>query len=148
MKKPKLDKFITESATISLISNGMRLQKELNLALKDFGLNLNQSLILLAIFFEPEKTIRFNELSEIIPTTKGNISHCTSFLEEKKLITRQLVDNDLRGYSYSLTAKGSKLSLSLIKFFDGIENDCDKKFSQTKIKDFIGMAEELASWNS
>ncbi|AUN97084.1 MarR family transcriptional regulator [Bacteriovorax stolpii] len=148
MKKPKLDKFINESATISLISNGMRLQKELNLGLKDFGLNLNQSLILLAIFFEPEKTIRFNDLSEIIPTTKGNISHCTSFLEENKFITRQMVDNDLRGYSYSLTPKGSKLCLSLIKFFDAIENNCDKKFSQAKIKDFIGMAEELASWKS
>lgn len=143
MKKPKLQKFITESATISLISNGMRLQKEMNLGLKEFDLNLNQALILLAIFFEPEKTIRFNELSGIIPTTKGNISHCTSFLEERKFISREMVDNDLRGYAYSLTAKGNKLSLSLIKFFDAIENNCDNKFSQAKIKEFIGMAERL-----
>lgn len=143
MKKPKLQKFITESATISLISNGMRLQKEMNLGLKEFDLNLNQALILLAIFFEPEKTIRFNELSGIIPTTKGNISHCTSFLEERKFICREMVDNDLRGYAYSLTAKGNKLSLSLIKFFDAIENNCDNKFSQAKIKEFIGMAERL-----
>lgn len=143
MKKPKLEKFITESATISLISNGMRMQKEINLGLKDFGVNLNQSLILLAVFFEPEKIIRFHELSKIIPTTKGNISHCTSFLEEQKFIVRQNVDNDLRGYSYSLAAKGNKLSLSLIKFFDSIETNCDKRFSQSKIKEFIGMAESL-----
>lgn len=143
MKKPKLTKFITESATISLISNGMRLQKELNRGLLDFGVNLNQALILLAVFFEPEKTIRFNELSGIIPTTKGNISHCTSFLEENKLIARKNVDNDLRGYSYSLTAKGNKLAISLIKFFDTIENNSDKKYSQVKIKDFIEMAGSL-----
>lgn len=143
MKKPKLDKFIRESATISLISNGMRLQKELNSSLKDYGLNLNQSLILLAVFFEPEKTIRFNELTKIIPTTKGNISHCTSFLEEQKFILRQNVQDDLRGYSYILTAKGNKLALTLIKFFDAIETDCDKKYSSSKIKDFIEVCGSL-----
>ena len=143
MKKIKLQKFINESASISLIKNGLRIQKEINTALEDLGVNLNQALILLAIFFEPEKTIRSNELTNLIPTTKGNISHCTSFLEEQKLITRSLIPGDLRGFEFSLTAKGQKLTLHLVKFFDAIETKCDKKFSSSSQKEFIEMAQRI-----
>lgn len=143
MKKIKLQKFINESASISLIKNGLRIQKEINTSLEDLGVNLNQALILLAIFFEPEKTIRSNELTNLIPTTKGNISHCTSFLEEQKLITRSLIPGDLRGFEFSLTAKGQKLTLHLVKFFDAIETSCDKKFSSNAQKDFIEMAKKI-----
>lgn len=143
MKKLKIEKFFKESATISLITNGLRLQKELNTTLSDFGLNLNQSLIMLSIFFEPEKTIRSLELVNLIPTTKGNISHCTSFLEAQKLITRNTVENDLRGFEFSLTVKGHKTCLSLIKFFDEVERGCVKKFSATKLKEFITMTSIL-----
>jgi len=143
MKKLKLEKFINESATISLIFNGLRLQKELNSALKEYDLTLNHALIMLSIFFEPEKTIRSNEIVALIPMTKGNISHCTSSLEQKKLILRKTILNDLRGFEFSLTAKGQKQCISLIKFFDKIESDCDKKFSAQKLKDFIEMSREL-----
>lgn len=143
MKKLKLEKFFNESATISLITNGIRLQKEINTSLARFNLNLNQALIILAIFFEPEKTIRSYELINLIPTTKGNISHCTSFLEEQKLILRKNVEGDLRGYEFSLAPKGQKLCLSLIKFFDDIENLCDKKFSASKLKDFIEVSRKI-----
>jgi DNA-binding MarR family transcriptional regulator len=137
MKKLKIEKFFKESATISIITSGLRLQKQINAALTSFDLNLNQSLILLAIFFEPDKLIRSNELVNIIPTTKGNISHCTSYLEEKKFISRKNVDGDLRGFEFSLTAKGQKLCLSLIKFYDKIEADCDSKFTANKLREFI-----------
>lgn len=143
MKKIKLEKFINESTSISLIKNGLRLQKEINSSLESIGVNLNQALIMLAIFFEPEKTIRSNELSTLIPTTKGNISHCTSFLEEEKLITRQMVAGDLRGFEFSLTTKGHKLSLSLVKFFDAMESRADKNFNSAEQKRFIIMAETI-----
>lgn len=143
MKKLKLEKFLNESASMTLITNGIRMQREINVTLSQFELNLNQSLILLAIFFEPEKTIRSHELSKLIPATKGNISHCTSYLEEKKLITRKNVANDLRGYEFSLTPKSQKLCLSLIKFFDSLETACDKKFSSGRLKDFIEVAVKI-----
>lgn len=143
MKKLKLEKFINESATISLIFNGLRLQKEFNSALKEYDLTLNHALIMLSIFFEPEKSIRSNEITALIPMTKGNISHCTSSLEQKKLISRKTIPNDLRGFEFGLTAKGQKQCISLIKFFDKVESDCDKKFSAQKLKDFIEMSREL-----
>lgn len=143
MRKLKIEKFINESATISLIFNGLRIQKELNSTLKEYDLTLNHALIMLSIFFEPEKTIRSNELTTLIPMTKGNISHCTSSLEQKKLISRKTIPDDLRGFEFSLTTKGQKQCMSLIKFFDKVESDCDKKFSAQKIKDFIEMSREL-----
>jgi DNA-binding MarR family transcriptional regulator len=143
MKKLKLEKFINESATISLIFNGLRLQKELNSSLKEYDLTLNHALIMLSIFFEPEKTIRSNEIVALIPMTKGNISHCTSSLEQKKLVSRKVIPNDLRGFEFSLTAKGQKQCISLIKLFDKVESECDKKFSAQKLKDFIEMSSEL-----
>lgn len=137
MKKLKIEKFFIESATMSLINSGIRLQKEINTSLAKHDLNLNQALIMLAIFFEPEKHIRSNELGYLIPTTKGNISHCTSYLEEMKYIIRKNVAGDLRGYEFSLTAKGSKTCITLVKFFNEIESNCDKKFSSSQLKDFI-----------
>jgi DNA-binding MarR family transcriptional regulator len=143
MKKLKLEKFVNESATISLIFNGLRLQKELNSALSEYELTLNHALIMLSIFFEPEKTIRSNELTGLIPTTKGNISHCTSSLEQKKLISRKMIQNDLRGFEFSLTAKGQKQCISLIKFFDRIETDSDKKYSAQRLRDFIEVSRNI-----
>lgn len=145
MKQLKIRKFFNESASISLITNGLRLQRELNSSLMEHGMNLNHSLILLAIFFEPEKSLRATELFGLIPTTKGNISHCTSFLEKEKLIVRKTVNGDLRGFEFSLTTKGNKLSLSLVKFFDEIESRCDKNFNVNEQKHFIAMAETIGS---
>lgn len=143
MKKLKLKKFINESATISLIFNGLRLQKELNTALSEYDLTLNHALIMLSIFFEPDKTIRSHELTGLIPTTKGNISHCTSSLEQKKLISRKIIPNDLRGFEFSLTAKGQKQCISLIKFFDSIEANCDQKYSAERLRDFIEVSQNI-----
>ncbi len=143
MKKLKLEKFIKESVTISLISNGVRLQKELNQDLKKFDLNLHQALILLAIFFEPDKCIRSYDLLTILPTTKGNISHCTSYLEECKLINRKIVSGDLRGFEFHLTNKALKLCPSLVKFFDQIESKTDSKLSNAETKMFIKLAKEI-----
>lgn len=143
MKKLKLEKFVNESATISLIFNGLRLQKELNSVLAEYELTLNHALIMLSIFFEPEKSIRSNELTGLIPMTKGNISHCTSSLEQKKFISRKMIQKDLRGFEFSLTAKGQKQCISLIKLFDKIESDCDKKFNAQKLKDFIEISRSI-----
>ncbi len=143
MKKPKLEKFIKESAVISIVTNGVRLQKELNHGLSEFGLNLNHALILLAIFFEPEKCIRANVLSTIIPSTKGNISHCTSFLEERKLINRKNVTGDLRGFEFHLSSKALKLCPELVRFFNQIETSNDNKFTASELKILTKLANEI-----
>jgi hypothetical protein len=51
MRKLKISKFIENSLAMSVIFNGLRLQKAINLKLKRHDVNLNQSLILLSIFF-------------------------------------------------------------------------------------------------
>ena len=134
MKKPKLHKFLNESSSMLILFTGLQIQKQLNENLREHDLNLNQALILLAIYFEPEKTIRWNNLAELFQMSKGNISHSTSALEEKKLICRKLIQGDLRGFEYQLTPKGSKLSLVLIKFFDKLENNVDQTFSAQELK--------------
>ncbi len=143
MKKLKIEKFFNESTTMSVITHGLRLQKDLNSALIDYNLNLNQALILLAIFFESTKSVRSTELIPLIPTTKSNISHCTSSLEAQKLITRKSIDGDLRGFEFHLSHKGHKLCLNLVKFFDDIENKCDQKFSASQRKELIEMVRKV-----
>lgn len=142
-KKLKIEKFFNESASIALISNGIRLQRMLNTSLGEFDVNLNQALILLTIFFEPEKVIRSHQLQNIIPTTKGNISHCTSFLEQKNFIIRSSIANDLRGFEFALSPKGQKVSINLVKFFNDIESKTDSQFSAQKLKDFITISYSL-----
>ena len=134
MKKPKLEKFLNESSSMLILFTGLKIQKQLNENLREHDLNLNQALILLAIYFEPEKTIRWNNLAELFQMSKGNISHSTSALEEKKLISRKLIQGDLRGFEYQLTPKGSKLSLVLIKFFDKLETNVDQTFGLQELK--------------
>jgi hypothetical protein len=54
-----------------------------------------------------------------------------------------MVQNDLRGFEFSLTAKGQKQCISLIKFFDHIETNSDKKYSAQRLRDFIEVSRNI-----
>ena len=143
MSTPKISHFLTKSPTMSVIMKGLTLQKKVNLLLKDHDLNLFSSLILMSIFFEESKTIRVGQLYEILPISKGNISHMTCRLESKRIIERFLVDEDLRGFKFKLTGKGSKICVSLIKIFNQIEDQTDRSFTKEEFNKFYKMLEEI-----
>lgn len=134
MKVLKIQDFLNKSPTMAVIIAGLRLQKKLNQMLKINDLSLFQALILMGIFFEEKKSLRVSQLYELFPVTKGNISHMTSVLESKQLIERFLIDEDLRGFEFRLTAKGSKLSVNLVKIFNKIEDDTDKMINKEEFE--------------
>ena len=148
MRKLKISKFIENSLAMSVIFNGLRLQKAINLKLKRHDVNLNQSLILLSIFFEPNQNTRSMELTNLTPMSKGNLSHCLSFLEEKKFIQRKLIHEDLRGFEFSLTVKGKNLCINLIKIFDQVESESDKIINSKKRDEMMQVLNHLNTHKS
>ena len=137
MKKLKFSNFINESISMSIVANGLRIQSAINRDLIKSELNLNQSLILLSIFFEPTKNVRAGELQKTLFMTKGNISYCLADLENKKLITRKILNEDRRGFEFQVTSKGQKICLTLINYFEKIESINDKNLSTSKRKEII-----------
>lgn len=134
MKQLKINEFFSQSPLLATIITGINLQKKINAELSKYDLNLFSSMIVVAIFFEREKTIRPSYLYDLLPLTKGNVSHMTSALEEKKLIQRYMSANDLRGFDFKLTQKGEKLALNLIRFFNDKEDQIDRKISRNEMK--------------
>lgn len=137
MKKLKINEFFSQSPMLATIVTGINLQKTLNQELKKHDISLFSAMIIVAIFFEKEKVIRPSALYELLPLTKGNISHMTSDLESQKLIQRYLSSNDLRGYEFKLTNKGEKLALELIKFFNQKEDETEQVFSKNEAKKML-----------
>lgn len=137
MEKLKINEFFSQSPSLATIVTGINLQKALNQELKKHGLNLFSAMIVVAIFFEKEKVLRPSALYELLPLTKGNISHMTSGLESQKIIQRYLSSDDLRGYEFKLTNKGEKLALELIKFFNHKEDEAEEIFSKSEVKKLL-----------
>lgn len=137
MKKLKINEFFSQSPRLATIVTGINLQKTLNQELKKYDISLFSAMIVVAIFFEKEKVLRPSALYELLPLTKGNISHMTSDLESQKLIQRYLSSDDLRGYDFKLTNKGEKLALELIKFFNQKEDETEQVFSKNEAKKML-----------
>ncbi len=117
----KFSRYINESVVIQLASSANKTERSINDFLAKYSLNYLQSLILISIFFEDTKETQPGDLTSAFGTTKGNISHCLSKLEELKLVQRTMSHLDRRKCVLKLTSKGFNLSGVLIGFYDKLE---------------------------
>ncbi len=90
--------------------------------LRKKGLNLNESLILLSLFFEPQDKISPSDLQSVLSLSGDQISQALAALEKVHLISREIDSIDRRKRRLHITTKGRKLGASLIKSFDHHEN--------------------------
>jgi len=94
------------------------LQKDLRV----LGLNLQDSLVLLATFFEHSKIVYPSDLQNALNIPKDQISQSLGRLEDKNFIRRKLSIQDKRRRQVEVTSFGKKVSTQLITQFDKHED--------------------------
>ncbi len=124
----RFQQFMNSSSLMGLYKDYHQFFKELQKELKKNGVNLNESLILLALFFEGSKKVTPSNLSQSLYLTKDSVSHSLKSLVQKNYIEKELLMSDSRKTSLHLTIIGKKISTDLIKTFDSLE----AKYEMTK----------------
>lgn len=143
----KIQKFINSNPLVKIFIGGQAVNRNFNVQLSKWDLSLIQALILVAIFFEEDKSTTPGHLAKTFSATKSNMSHIISNLQEKKLVSRKSQHADQRIQSICLTKEGEKICLQLISLFDrhqrGVEEmmgDRDLNKFMTQLHQFIELA--------
>lgn len=123
----KIKKYLEQSPLLAINLAYESLIPALNKKLKDHELNLLQGLVLTALFFEEREDVTPSHLAEIFETSRGNMSHILSHLEYKGWVRRIVNSRDARQFQIELKPEGKKKALTLIKFYDKLQNHFEKK---------------------
>ena len=130
----KIKKYLEQSPTLAIHLAYENMIPQINKELKADDLNLLQGLVLTALFFEEREDVTPSQLAELFQTTRGNISHIVSHLEYKGWIKRIVKKDDARHFHLELKAEGRKKALTLIKYYDRLQDTFEKALgvSQTQ----------------
>lgn len=123
----KMNRYLAESPAFAINLAYENVISSINKSLKIEGLNLMQGLVLTAIFFEGDALLTPSVLAQNFQTSRGNISHIISHLEYKGLVKRLVSEKDARKFNIELRPSGKKKAISLIKYFDELQNTFEKK---------------------
>lgn len=122
----KIKKYLVHSPIFALNAVYEHVIPKLNKHLNLDDLNLLQGLVLTALFFEDKIEVTPSKLAEVFQTSRANMSHILSDLEYRGYIKRIVNERDARGFKIELKADGKKKALSLIKFFDGMQDNFER----------------------
>ena len=117
--------FMEKSSLMALHQRYQLIFQPLQKDLRSLGLNLQDSLVLLATFFENSKSVFPSDLQATLLIPKDQISQSLGRLEEKNLIRRQLSVHDKRRRHIEITSLGKKISSQLVSRFDKHEDQLE-----------------------
>jgi DNA-binding MarR family transcriptional regulator len=123
----KINNYLEASPVFALNFAYEKIVSKINRDLHAEGLNLLQGLLLTTLFFEEDRNILPSELADLLKTTRANISHIISHLECRGFLKRAVNPQDARQFHIQLKSEGRKKALSLIKFFDTIQAEFERK---------------------
>jgi DNA-binding MarR family transcriptional regulator len=122
----KIKKYLEQSPIFAINTAYEQIIPKINKQLKSEQLNLLQGLVLTALLFEESDAVNPSRLATVFQTSRGNISHILSELEYRGYLKRVVNENDARGFKIELKSEGRKKAVSLIKFFDRIQDMFEK----------------------
>jgi len=123
----KIKKYLEQSPIFTLNAVYENVIPKLNKRMKADQLNLLQGLVLTSLVFEDKIEVNPSNLAEVFKTSRANMSHILSELEYRGYVKRVVNEKDARGFKIELKADGKKKALSLIKFFDQLQDSFEKK---------------------
>ena len=123
----KFQEFMNKSDLMGLYGSYQNHFLPLIQELKNKGCNLNESLILLALFFEPRQQATPTQLQECLFIPKDRISQSLKSLEKSKWIQRSLGEKDRRLRVVTLEKSAKKLCTDLIESFETHEQRLESK---------------------
>ena len=122
----KFQEFMQKSLLMGLYQSYHQNFSPLVKNLKREDVNLHDSLVLLALFFEGSDSITPSDLEFTLALPKDQISQAIRRLKNKDLITSRINLNDSRKRQLSITRQGRKKASRLISIFDFQENSLEE----------------------
>ena len=132
----RIESFLKESPMFCVTLAARRFDHLATRLLRADGLNFLEALILSALFFESPLVVKPSALATTFGTTRSNVSHCVSSLEEKGLVQRRIDPEDARAYHLALKPQGKKVSIRVIGALDKLQ----RKFEHEVGKDALQSA--------
>nr|BDT27429.1 MarR family transcriptional regulator [Bacteriovorax sp. HI3] len=134
----KIQAYLHQSPIFAINSAYEGIITKINRQLKSDKLNLLQALVLTSLFFEEHNDITPSKLAEIFETSRGNMSHILSALEYQGYVKRVVNDKDARQFKIELKAEGRKKAITLIRFFDRLQELFEKEVGENTCKKIVG----------
>ena len=125
----KIETFLKSSPSFAVIFASQFITKQMTAVFKEKNLTYLQAMVLVAVFFEKSHEARPQGLAGVLHTSKGNISHCLTHLQNERLVQFDKLPSDKRGAIVRLTAKGKSVVAMLIKYFDEYQRLTEKTFT-------------------
>jgi DNA-binding MarR family transcriptional regulator len=136
----RIEAFLRQSPVFQASRIARRTEASVNAILQDEGLTFFEALMLAAIFFEKKGGIKPSDLAETFQTTRGNVSHCVSSLEAKRLVLRRIDPEDARSFRLVLQPLGKRRAVRVVGIFDRMQTQFEKNVGVTKL---AGMLEQM-----
>jgi DNA-binding MarR family transcriptional regulator len=122
----RIESFLKQSPVFQISRAARRLDSLLNQILRNEGVTFFEALVLAAIFFEKQGSIKPSELAATFHTTRGNISQCVSSLEAKGLVRRKVDPEDARALQLTLLPAGRKRAARVVGVLDQMQSQFEK----------------------
>ncbi len=111
--------------------------------LAEDSLGFLEGLVLAAMFFESPLPVKPSQLAETFATTRGNVSHCVSYLEGKGLLLRKIDPQDARAYQLTLKPQGKRCALRVIGAFDKLQKEFEQEVGKTALNEMLKVMRKL-----
>ncbi|WP_413575757.1 MarR family winged helix-turn-helix transcriptional regulator [Bdellovibrio sp. HCB290] len=141
----KIEKFLSQNPSFKMVVAANEVFQSISADLESHGVGMMESLILISMFFEKDKSARPTQIKESFGIPKANVSHCIRSLEKKKLIKRSIHEVDARGYILTVTAKGSHTATAAISYFDKLQNRIERKFDEKSLQSFMKTLTDISA---
>lgn len=132
----KISEYISKSYVFALAHSYDAIWRKFNSSFRKSGCNITEALVLISIFFEEDQRASPSSVAKALRTSRGNVSHCLTKLESRKLVKREMKLGDARRLVISLTPSGERLVSKLMTEIEKIEDLCDGqlgKFGQSNL---------------
>ncbi len=140
----KIKKYLEQSPIFILNATYESVIPKLNKRMKADQINFLQGLVLTALVFEDKVEVNPSKLAEVFQTSRTNMSHILSELEYRGYVKRVVNEDDARGFKIELKAEGKKKALSLIKFFDKLQENFEKKLGMQNCQRTVSGMKEIS----
>lgn len=139
----RIEAFLNESPMFAVKRAARRFETLASEVFAADNLNFLEGLVLAALFFEAERTVKPSELAETFATTRGNISHCVSSLEAKGLLQRKIDPEDARAYQLTLKPLGKKCAVRVIGAFDKMQRKFEQEIGKAALGEMLMVLRKL-----
>lgn len=138
----RIESFLQQSPVFQVSRTARRMEAALNVILREEDLTFFESLVLAAVFFE-KKGVKPSALAETFQTTRGNVSHCVSSLEARRLVRRRIDADDARALQIVLLPAGRRRAARVAGTLDRMQRQFEETAGAKRLEDMLRQLSEV-----